>query len=52
MQGTSVKIPYSDLIGNMEIKKNTYILQMRVKINTMKQMVAISTMRNHSVEGF
>lgn len=32
--------------------KNTYILQMREKINKRKQMVAISTIRNHSVKGF
>lgn len=51
MPGKNV-IQYSDPSESTLNKKNTYILQMSEKINKMKQMVIITAVRNHSVQGF
>lgn len=53
MHSKKVKIQFSDPTGSTpNIKNITYFLQMSENINKVKQMVAINTIRNHSVEGF
>ena len=46
-----IVIQYSDPSESTQSKKNTYILQKSEKINKMKQMVIITAIRNHSLQG-